>query len=83
MNYCETITPWGRCVQPKHGAYNYCYYHLAQSVRDYNNNDDYYHKKIATGLLSPTGHYLSSSEIDAMFAGRPRNDGRRLDKYTS
>ena len=83
MSCCETITPWGRCQQPKHNAYAYCYFHLAHSVKNNSFVDDYYHKKIATGLLVPTGQYLSNSEIDAMFAGRPRNDGRRLDKYTT
>ncbi len=82
MSCCDTITKWGRCVQPSHQGHNYCYYHLGQ-MRNGSSVDDYYHKKIATGLLQPTGSYLNVSEIDTMFAGRPRNDGRRLDKYTS
>jgi len=52
-------------------------------MKNGSSTDDYYHKKIATGLLQPTGGYLNVSETDTMFAGRPRNDGRRLDNYTS
>ena len=78
---CETITKWGRCQQDKHGPYTYCYFHLAHSKNKNNFVDDYYHKKIALKLLSPTGKYLNFSEVDSMFSGRVRNDGRRLDKY--
>lgn len=80
---CETITKWGRCQQKPHGPYSYCYFHYAQSRLPHQHLDEYYHEKIVKGLLTPTGEYLSFAEVDTMFAGRPRNDGRRLDKYTS
>tara|TARA_R100000458_G_C8276957_1_gene252363 strand:- start:3760 stop:3927 length:168 start_codon:yes stop_codon:yes gene_type:complete len=55
---------------------------MAQQGKDFH-TDENYHKKIVLGLLEPTGNYLGQTEVDSMFAGRMRNDGRRLDKYIS
>jgi hypothetical protein len=41
----------------------------------------YYHDKVAAKLLEQTVEYLSETELEQMFGGRRRNDGRRLDKY--
>jgi hypothetical protein len=79
---CNTLTEWGRCQQEPVGDNTYCYYHMAQQGKDFH-TDENYHKKIVLGLLEPTGNYLDQTEVDSMFAGRMRNDGRRLDKYIS
>lgn len=42
----------------------------------------YYHTKLDRGLLVPVNRYLGETELDSMFGGRTRNDGRRLDNYT-
>lgn len=42
----------------------------------------YYHSKVDRGLTGRAGDVLSETEIDTLFAGRRRNDGRRLDHYT-
>jgi hypothetical protein len=53
-----------------------------QQVYDRKSNLCYYHAKVVDGLVSKTSEYLSSTEVDALFGGRRRNDGRRLDHYT-
>ena len=43
----------------------------------------FYHEKLKAGLVSRADLVLSSTELDTLFGGRRRNDGRRLDHYTS
>jgi len=45
-------------------------------------HDTGYHRKIVEGLLEPSHDVLTSVEVDALFRGRCRNDGRRTDLYT-
>jgi hypothetical protein len=66
----------GRCQQPPAEG-GLCWYHAQARPR----HDPYYHRKVVQGLLEPTNGYLEQVEIDALFAGRKRNDGRRLDHY--
>ncbi|HEX7099333.1 MAG TPA: hypothetical protein VF377_08820 [Acidimicrobiia bacterium] len=42
----------------------------------------HYHQKLKAGLLQEAAEYLSDTEIDTLFGGRRRSDGRRLDHYT-
>jgi len=79
---CQTITEWGRCKQrPRHDS-QWCSYHYAASqIADFR-HDSYYHRKIAVGLLNSSHEILTKTEIDALFKGRTRNDGRRTDLYT-
>lgn len=42
----------------------------------------YYHEKQEKDLLQPVDTYLGQTEIDTLFGGRRRSDGRRLDHYT-
>jgi len=79
---CKTLTEWGRCQQVPPEGNTYCYYHMSMQNPSFC-EDKTYHKKIVLGLLEPTGNYLSQTEVDSMFSGRLRNDGRRLDKYIS
>ena len=78
---CETVSPWGKCAQETEPEQPLCYYHLAMQAEGFH-VDRGYHKKIVLGLLQPTGGYLTQTEIDTMFSGRTRSDGRRLDRYT-
>ncbi len=43
----------------------------------------FYHEKLDSGLLFRADVSLSKVELDTLFGGRRRNDGRRLDHYTS
>jgi len=45
-------------------------------------HDEYYHRKVVAGLISPSHDVLGKTEVDALFKGRTRNDGRRTDLYT-
>jgi hypothetical protein len=81
MSSCGFLSEWGRCVQePRKDGH--CWYHAAAIADPEFRHDRFYHEKIATGLLEPSSEVLSSTEVDAMFRGRARNDGRRLDHYT-
>jgi len=42
----------------------------------------YYHAKIVDLSALRAKDVLTDTEIDTLFAGRTRNDGRRLDSYT-
>ena len=42
----------------------------------------FYHGKLEAEKMQPADRYLSETELDSMFGGRARNDGRRLDAYT-
>lgn len=43
----------------------------------------YYHEKVVARLLQPVDRYLSDVEINTSLAGRPHQDGRRLDHYVT
>lgn len=43
----------------------------------------YYHTKLDKHLLTRADKVLSTVELDTLFGGRRRDDGRRLDHYTS
>lgn len=77
---CTEQTQWGQCQQdPLSGGLCGFHWHKAEGRQ---RNDDYYERKVVLGLIEPTDHYLTQTEVEAMFAGRPKNDGRRLDEYT-
>lgn len=42
----------------------------------------YYHDKMVKDLLQPLDSYSTPTEIDNLFRGRTRYDGRRLDAWT-
>lgn len=42
----------------------------------------YYHSKIIAKKTVRAADVLTETELDSLFAGRPRSDGRRLDAYT-
>lgn len=76
---CGEVTEFGSCIQKVGGT---CPFHRAYQEDGFR-VDRYYHEKIVRGLLIPTGVYLSSVELDTMFDGRRRFDGRRVDQYVS
>jgi hypothetical protein len=43
--------------------------------------DPYYHRKVIQGLLVPTFETLDRSALRALWGGRVRADGRRLDSW--
>ena len=78
---CQTITEWGRCQQTaRHDGW--CSYHHTTNATESFKHDASYHKKIVLGLLQSSHDVLSEVEVDALFRGRARNDGRRTDLYT-
>lgn len=77
---CTEVTEWGQCQQdPLVEELCGFHWHKAEGRQ---RNDRYYEEKVVLGLVTPTDHYLDQVEIQAMFAGRPRHDGRRIDEYT-
>jgi len=50
-------------------------------IKDFR-HDNYYHRKIVDGLIGSSHDVLGKTEVDALFKGRTRNDGRRTDLYT-
>lgn len=75
---CDFTHPkHGRCQQPRCPESGLCWYHEQEKAH----HDDYYHRKVILRLLQPTQDYLDEVEVDALFDGRRRNDGRRLDHY--
>ncbi len=79
---CQTITEWGRCQQRTRHNSQWCSYHYCASTVEDFRHDSYYHRKITLGLIRSSHDTLSGTEIDALFRGRTRNDGRRTDLYT-
>jgi hypothetical protein len=78
---CEFLSEWGRCAQRQHRD-GWCSYHFnALNLEDFR-HDQAYHRKIVAGLLEPSHDVLTTVEVDALFRGRCRNDGRRTDLYT-
>lgn len=74
---CKTKTEWGPCQQPTRGR---CPYHKRMLQPGFR-ADPFYHKKVALGLVDPVESYVTHVELDTLFRGRPRNDGRRLDAW--
>ncbi len=54
------------CLQIAYGKANWCSYHL----------------KLKAGVVSRVDSVLTQVELDTLFGGRRRDDGRRLDHYT-
>ncbi len=78
---CETLTEWGRCSQEVAGKLQCAYHHTAGQIDGFP-HDSFYHRKVVLGLVSPSHDVLGNTEVDALFRGRARNDGRRTDLYT-
>lgn len=78
---CEFLSEWGRCGQRRFRD-GWCSYHFNAMHIDGFRHDPGYHRKIVEGLLEPSHDVLTSVEVDALFRGRCRNDGRRTDLYT-
>lgn len=76
---CGYQSQWGPCKQPSRGGH--CSYHVAFAGDGFR-EDKYYHRKVVEGTLEPAMNYITRSEMVALFAGRPRRDGRRLDLWT-
>ncbi len=54
------------CPQLVYGKHDQCYYHV----------------RVQAGLMSRIDKILTEVELDTLFGGRRRDDGRRLDHYT-
>lgn len=76
-----TDTEWGRCQQPNFYLGKCRYHHKAKKSPTFR-YDRFYHRKIVLGLLDPVEEYITITEEMALFGGRARNDGRRLDAWT-
>lgn len=79
---CGYPTEWGPCRQPQHDG-GWCRYHQAAENNPRFTVDRYYHRKVALGMVEHTSEYISQTELDALFGGRPRLDGRRIDQWTT
>lgn len=77
---CLADTPWGQCQQLSFRE-DLCGYHFQVTQDPTFRVDRFYHEKVAKGLVEPTFHWMSSTEVEALFKGRPRHDGRRLDLW--
>lgn len=76
MSQCSYVHEvYGRCQQ--HGQ-PFCSYHWGNKPAS---NDRYYNEKITRGLLQPVDTYLTPEQIDAMFNGAIKGDGRPIDQY--
>ncbi len=78
---CQFISKWGRCAQRQQSE-KLCSYHWNSTMLEDFRHDEYYHRKVVAGLISPSHDVLGKTEVDALFKGRTRNDGRRTDLYT-
>ncbi len=54
------------CFQTTYGKNNWCYYHT----------------ELKAGGMTRIDKVLTEVELDSLFGGRRRDDGRRLDHYT-
>ena len=72
----------GRCRQQRAEGRVYCPVHHRMDIDPNYRVAVFYHEKIILGLTTPTDVYMTATEVDALFRGRARNDGRRLDHYT-
>jgi hypothetical protein len=70
----------GRCQQAQVQE-NLCHYHHRAKYEEGFRHDDYYHRKVVLGQLQPTDSYITQQELTALFKGRPRKDGRRMDAW--
>ena len=78
---CTTKTEWGRCQQPPFNK-GRCRYHDKAAKSPTFRYDPFYHRKIVLGIIDPVEAYVTATEERALFRGRARNDGRRLDAWT-
>ena len=78
---CEFLSEWGRCAQRSYQD-GWCSYHYNAQHLDGFQHDRLYHRKLVERLLEPSHEVLTTVEVDALFRGRCRNDGRRTDLYT-
>ena len=78
---CGTLTEWGRCSQEVDGKLQCAYHHTAGQIDGFR-HDSFYHRKVVLDLVSSSHDVLDNTEVDALFRGRARNDGRRTDLYT-
>ena len=79
---CSFETEFGPCQQrPFRGGFKWCSFHIRMETEGFR-PDRHYHRKLVSGLLEPTDHYISEVEMQALMDGRARNDGRRLDHWT-
>jgi hypothetical protein len=80
-----------RCVHPARFTFparfgqgetpvRYCRFHAVWALRD-GEPDPYYHRKVVTGLITPTLEYIRQAELNALFGGRRHWDGRRTDLW--
>lgn len=44
--------------------------------------DPYYEEKVFKGLIEPSDNWMSEVEVRALFSGRAKGDGRRIDHWT-
>lgn len=58
-----------------------CGYHLRRQERA-GRVDPYYEAKVLAGLIIPTDHWMTETELNALFEGKTKNDGRRIDHWT-
>ena len=79
-NSCQFISKWGRCSQRQYSE-KLCSYHWGATMIEDFRHDGYYHRKIVEGITSSSHDVLGKTEVDALFKGRTRNDGRRTDLY--
>lgn len=77
---CHFESEWGRCKQPTDR--DLCYYHARVVDEPGFKIDRYYHRKVVLGLVDLTDNYIDRSQMQALFGGRPRGDGRELDEWT-
>lgn len=79
---CKEKSPeHGRCQQPVFRD-ELCGYHLRRSLNPAAPVDRFYERKVFHGLIEPTDHWMSQVEVRALFSGRPKGDGRRIDHWT-
>jgi hypothetical protein len=78
---CRKKTPYGKCESMKMDSYSWCGYHTRRELDPESRSDSYYEQKVVAGLVTPTDHWMTDIEDDALFRGRTHNDGRRLDHW--
>ncbi len=77
---CATTTEFGDCVQPP-GYGGLCYFHWNAKTQPNFDRDLHYEEKLVAGTLG-TSEWIRPAEENALFWGRRRWDGRRIDLWT-
>jgi hypothetical protein len=77
---CYKTNEWGRCEQRSVAGYTFCGFHERRR-QDGLPADRFYDEMVTKGFIEPTDHWMTPSETKAMFDGRRRGDGRRLDQW--